>query len=318
MAPSATTELQFCVAAESHGQRLDLFLVRHQELADYSRAFLQGLIREGRVLANGVQPKSGYRVQTGDRIVLTIPPVAPSVLEPEQVAFDILFEDEDLVVLSKPPGVVVHPAAGHQTGTLVHGLLYHCDNLSGISGEERPGIVHRLDKDTSGVMVIAKNDLAHRSLVEQFKARTVEKCYQAILDGRVSPSAGRIDSPIGRHPVHRKKMAVCRLGGREAATNWQVLEAFAQPFTFVALRLETGRTHQIRVHMASLGFPVAGDPLYGGRNSASEALGIHRQCLHSHTLAFRHPRHGEMVRCTAPLWPDMAGVLERLCLGGKQ
>lgn len=312
MAVSATSEFQFTVAAESHGQRLDLFLVRQPGLADFSRSALQGLIRDGRVQANGLSPKSGYRVQTGDRIAVVVPPPAPTALVAEEVPFAVLFEDDDLVVLSKPPGIVVHPACGHQAGTLVHGLLFHCDNLSGISGAERPGIVHRLDKDTSGVMVVAKNDLAHRSLIEQFKARSVEKWYHAILDGRLDARSGRVASPIGRHPVHRKKMAVRPQDGREAATNWQVLEEFALPFTYVALRLETGRTHQIRVHMASLGCPVAGDPLYGRSNPVNDQLGIVRQCLHSFSLSFRHPRRDETVRCTAPLWDDMVAILAKL------
>lgn len=212
MAPSATSEFQFIVAAENHGQRLDLFLVRQSRLTDLSRSALQGLIRDGRIQANGLGTKAGYRVQTGDRIVVQVPPVAPTALVAEEVPFTVLFEDDDLVVLSKPPGIVVHPACGHQSGTLVHGLLFHCDNLSGISGEERPGIVHRLDKDTSGAMVVAKNDLAHHSLVEQFKARSVEKWYHAILDGRLSAQSGRVTAPIGRHPVHRKKMAVRQQG----------------------------------------------------------------------------------------------------------
>ncbi len=315
MAPSVPSEFHFVVPAASQGQRLDLHLMVRPELAGYSRSGLQALIREGLVLVNGLRPKSGHRVQSGERIEVTIPPVAASALAPEPVPFAVLFEDTDLVVLSKPPGVVVHPACGHQTGTLVHGLLYHCDNLSGISGEERPGIVHRLDKDTSGAMVVAKNDFAHHRLIEQFKCRTVEKWYRALLDGRLSPPAGRVDAPVGRHPVHRKKMAIRASGGREAATNWQVLEEFAAPYTYVALRLETGRSHQIRVHMASLGCPVAGDPLYGRSNAANAEFGIGRQCLHSYSLAFQHPRSGERIACTAPLWPDMEEAIARLRAG---
>ena len=218
-------------------------------------------------------------------------------------------------MLSKPPGVVVHPACGHQSGTLVHGLLFHCDNLSGISGEERPGIVHRLDKDTSGAMVVAKNDLAHHGLIEQFKARTIKKQYRAILSGHLATLSGRIDSPIGRHSIHRKKMAVRPQNGREAVTTWKIKTTYTAPFTFVELGLETGRTHQIRVHMASLGYPVAGDSLYGKPTPLDKELGIIRQCLHSYSLSFTHPRNGTHIKCIAPLWPDIQAVIDNLTAG---
>lgn len=254
-------------------------------------------------------------MHTDDQVTVNIPPTTPSTLVPEKIPFEILYEDDDLVVISKPPGIVVHPACGHQTGTLVHGLLYHCKNLSGISGEERPGIVHRLDKDTSGAMVVAKNDLAHHGLIEQFKARTIKKQYRAILVGHLTSPTGRIDNPIGRHPVNRKKMAVRPKSGRDAVTTWKVKDEFAAPFTFVELGLETGRTHQIRVHMASLGHPVAGDPLYGRSTTMDTELGIQRQCLHAYSLSFTHPRSGAPVRCVAPLWADMEKVLANLRAG---
>ena len=310
------TVLQFHVTSRNQGQRLDMYLAGQSQLSQYTRSALQGLVRDGLIVVNGDSRKTGYRVHADDLVTVTIPPLAPSELVPEEVPFVVLYEDEDLVVLSKPPGIVVHPACGHQDGTLVHGLLYHCENLSGISGEERPGIVHRLDKDTSGAMVVAKNDLAHHGLIEQFKARTIKKQYRALLASRLSPPTGRVDRPIGRHPVHRKKMAVRTDDGREARTTWQVREEFAAPFTFVELGLETGRTHQIRVHMASLGCPVAGDYLYGKPTPYDSGLGIVRQCLHSYAIAFTHPRSGAPIRCVAPLWPDIVAVLEKLRKGG--
>lgn len=306
------TVFKFQVMTNSSGQRLDMFLAGQNDLSDLTRTVLQGLIKDGEVLVNGLVKKTGYRIREGDLITVNIPPVVPSSLVAEEVPFEILYEDEDIVVLSKPPGIVVHPACGHHTGTLVHGLLYHCANLSGISGEERPGIVHRLDKDTSGAMVVAKNDLSHHNLVEQFKARTIRKKYRAILSGHLKPLSGRVDSPIGRHHINRKKMAVNQQNGREAITTWQVLDEFDKPFTFVELGLETGRTHQIRVHMASLGCPVAGDSLYGKKTPFDEELALERQCLHSYSLSFSHPRNGKLVECIAPLWPDIEAALAKL------
>lgn len=296
---------------ERGGQRLDQYLASQLEPEGITRSKIQQLIRTGMVLVNGNALKAKYLLQVGDRLTVTIPPQVASELVPEPVDFVSLFEDEDLIVLVKPPGVVVHPAAGHSSATLVHGLLHHCGGLSGINGELRPGIVHRLDKDTSGVMVVAKSDFAHQALAHQFKGREVKKVYQALVDGNLTLQSGRIDLPIGRHPVHRKKMAI-REDGREAVTNWRVLERFSQGFTLVELGLETGRTHQIRVHMASLSHPVAGDPVYGRKNSLYPGLGITRQCLHAHTLAFSHPRSGEKLEFVAPLWPDMQYTLELL------
>ena len=310
--PDAPKAFQFTATLQNQGQRLDRYLSDQPQLSALTRSMLQGLIKDEQILINGLARKSGYRIHAGDHVSVVIPPIAPSTLVPEQVPFEILFEDEDLVVLSKPPGIVVHPACGHQSGTLVHGLLHHCDNLSGISGEERPGIVHRLDKDTSGAMVVAKNDLTHHGLIEQFKARTITKQYRAILSGHLAPSAGRVDSPIGRHPIHRKKMATRPQNGREAITNWKILAEFDAPYTFVDLGLETGRTHQIRVHMASLGHPVAGDTLYGKVSSQDKDLGICRQCLHSYALSFTHPRNGTSIHCVAPVWPDMTAILDKL------
>lgn len=293
------------------GQRLDLYLASWLEGEGLTRSRIQQLIRVGLVLVNGNPGKAKYILRVGDQLMVTIPPLPPSEMIAEPVPFIPLHEDDDLIVLIKPPGVVVHPAAGHSSATLVHGLLHHCGGLSGINGEMRPGIVHRLDKDTSGVMVVAKSDFAHQALADQFKGREVTKVYQAIVDGRPNGQSGKINLPIGRHPVQRKKMAI-REDGREAVTNWQVLERFAQGFALLELGLETGRTHQIRVHMAALYHPVAGDPVYGRRNSLYLRLGITRQCLHAHRLAFTHPRTGEHLQFIAPLWSDMLNTLELL------
>ena len=281
-----------------------------ESCAQLTRSRIQNLIRAGNILVNDEVRKTGYRVRTSETICITLPPPQPSSLIPEELEFQILFEDQDVIVLSKPPGVVVHPSHGHIDGTLVHGLLHHCHNLSGIGGELRPGIVHRLDKDTSGAMIVAKNDMAHQSLVKQFKGRTVEKFYLALLVGIPRTRTGRIAAAIGRHPVHRKKMAVLQQGGRESVTNWEILEYFSH-FSFVKLRLETGRTHQIRVHMASIGCPIAGDPVYGRKTKISDLL-IVRQCLHSYSLAFDHPHSGERLSFTAPLWPDMENIVHLL------
>lgn len=301
----------FIVNDDAVGQRVDLYLTATSRLAGTTRSMVQNLIRAGLVLVNHHVTKAGYRVATGDRIEVTIPPLQPTEIQPEPVSFLTIYEDESLVVLSKPPGVVVHPSCGHQSGTLVHGLLYACSDLSGISGEERPGIVHRLDKDTSGIMVVAKNDKVHHALIRQFKMRQVEKSYLAILTGNLSPIEGRIAEPIGRHAVHRKKMAIRREGGREAATTWKVLESLPG-YCYVQLGLETGRTHQIRVHMSHLGHPIAGDSIYGGRRKEDGALAISRQCLHSYRLSFVHPVTDERMVFKAPLWDDMENTLQLL------
>jgi len=305
-------EHAFPVTADDAGQRLDMFLAVQPSLEAHTRSALQGLIRDGNVQVNGSARKTGYRLHVDDLVLVRIPPPTPSELIPEAVEFEIIHQDDALVVLSKPAGLVVHPAAGNWSGTLVHGLLHRCPNLSGISGELRPGVVHRLDKDTSGVMVVAKNDKAHRSLVDQFMHREVEKVYLAILDGRPATASGRITLPIGRHPVHRKKMATLEHGGRSAVTAWRVVAELDHGFSLVALRLETGRTHQIRVHMAAIGCPVAGDPVYGKKNKIYPTLGVERQCLHSFRLAFQHPISGTRVSFEAPLYPDMLNVLQAL------
>ncbi len=308
--PSSETESYFFTVGNNDvGQRLDQFLVRQEPFLKSSRSYVQNLIKKGHALLNGASSKTGHRLHSGDTIQVDIPPPVSTDIVPEDIEFTLLYEDNSLAVLSKPPGIVVHPAAGHSGGTLVHGLLMHLDNLSGINGEERPGIVHRLDKDTSGVMVVAKNDYAHGFLVEQFSQRKVEKVYYAILDGIPGTNKGRIELPIGRHPVNRKKMAIRPDSGRSAITSWKVLENLACNFCLAAIRLETGRTHQIRVHMASEGCPVAGDSIYGRKNSLYAELGISRQLLHSYQLAFNHPDDGKQMSFQAPLYPDMEEVL---------
>lgn len=306
-----TKTFRFVAADKAAGQRLDQFLSQQNMLRDVTRSRIQNLIRTGSVLVNGLQCKSGFRVREKDTVTVAIPPLEPSALIPEKVFFKCIYEDEELIVVSKPPGVVVHPSCGHRSGTLVHGLLHHCANLAENNDEQRPGIVHRLDKDTSGIMVIAKKDHIHAALMKQFKLREVKKTYLALLDGRLNSLQGRIDKPIGRHPVHRKKMAVRNDGGRNAATSWKVLEEFSS-FSYVQLQIETGRTHQIRVHMAYLGHPVAGDTVYGRNKIEYSRLGITRQCLHAYKLSFQHPRTNELLHLTAPLWDDMANSLDTL------
>ena len=289
--------------------RLDKYLT--SQIQDYTRSALGKLIHDGMVLVGGQSQKTGYRVRAGDTITVTFPPPAPTTLEPEQVDFEILHEDDDILVLVKPPGIVVHPAAGHRSGTLAHGLLFHCDALPGVD-EQRPGIVHRLDKDTSGIMLVAKSDLALRKLSEGFRQRTIKKTYHAILLRCPREDNGRIVEPIGRHPVKRKKMAIRPVDGRYAATRYEVKERFGNSMCFVELDLETGRTHQIRVHMSSLGCPVAGDELYGGRISGSIEVEVSRQLLHASSIDFTHPVSEERLSFTAPLWPDMELVLDRI------
>lgn len=303
-------EFSFLVPPEAAGRRLDRFLAARLADAGLSRSRLQGLIEQGLVsISGGRALKAGTPLTAGEEVRVTVPPPVAVELIPEPVAFTILYEDEHLAVLAKPPGLVVHPGAGHSQGTLVHGLLHRCSHLSGISGELRPGIVHRLDKDTSGCLVVAKNDAAHQALLAQFKRKEVEKIYHALVVGVIKEEEGRVDLPIGRHPVNRQKMAVAVRGGREAVTHWRVLERFSAGYTLLEVRLETGRTHQIRVHLANMGYPLAGDEVYGRRHRETERFGISRQWLHALRLAFVHPINGQRLAFTAPLWPDLAASL---------
>ncbi|MEO6785593.1 MAG: RluA family pseudouridine synthase [Chthoniobacteraceae bacterium] len=296
------SHFEFVAEAADAGARLDHFLAAR--IGDLSRSRIQALMGGGHVIVDGQPKLRSCKVRTGERIVLTVPPVIASENLPEDIALEILHEDGDLIVINKPPGLVVHPAPGHAGGTLVNALLHHCAELSGIGGVERPGIVHRLDKETSGCLVAAKNDAAHQSLTGQFAGREVRKIYLAIAAGKIAKKKGTINVPLGRHPVHRQKMGVLlRGGGREAVTDWLVL-AELPCGTLVQCTLHTGRTHQIRVHMKHLGHPLLGDEVYGKR------AGFARQMLHAWKLGFSHPRTGKRLDFTAPIPPDFlaAGV----------
>lgn len=289
---------------EARGKRLDVFLAdREKEL---SRSHIQKLIVGGAVLVNGRAVKANYKLRTGDSVEIHVPEAQAWKILPEAIPLDVLYEDEDIIVINKARGMVVHPAAGVSSGTLVNALLYHCKDLSGINGVIRPGIVHRLDKDTSGVMVAAKNDAAHVDLAEQIRLKTAHRIYQALVLGTIAEEKGVIRAPIGRHPTERKKMAVVP-NGKEATTHFRVLERFSS-YTFVECRLQTGRTHQIRVHMAYIGHPLLGDPKYG-KNSP---FAIEGQALHSAELMLTHPRTKERLRFAAAMPADMEEILRTL------
>lgn len=301
---------KFVIAPEQKGLRLDVALA--QFFPEYSRSYLQELMEEGRVLYRGAPLKAHTKVVPGETLLVEIPEPVPLELQPEKMDLEILFEDVDLLVLNKPPGLVVHPAPGNLEHTLVHGLLYHCRNLSSINGVLRPGIVHRLDKDTSGCLVVAKNNLAHQKLAEQFESRAVEKTYLCLVEGKWAGGSRRLEGAIGRHPVARKKMAVRRTGGKEALTLVKPVEVF-DSFSLLEITIKTGRTHQIRVHMAHAGHPVVGDPEYGrGRKIGRLPFPVDRQMLHAQRLGFTHPRTGEKMRFTAPLPEDMKSILHHL------
>lgn len=297
--------------AEQDGERLDVFLTRQQ--AAMSRAHIQKLIAEGAVLADGKVRKANYKLRRGERVSLQVPEPEPVEIKAENIPLDVLYEDEDIIVVNKARGMVVHPASGVSTGTLVNALLYHCQDLSGINGAIRPGIVHRLDKDTSGVMVCAKNDKAHTNLAEQIRTKTAHRIYQAIVYGNIKEEAGMIKGDIGRHPTDRKKMAIVRENGKPAVTHFKVLARFGA-YTLLECRLETGRTHQIRVHMASIGHPLVGDPKYGPKKASPFAIA--GQALHSLRLTLKHPATGKEMTFEAPLPDDMkkiiAGLRDRL------
>jgi 23S rRNA pseudouridine1911/1915/1917 synthase len=293
-------KLEFTVAHS--GERLDKYIV---EQCQISRSYAQKLIDDGQVAVNGHAAKSGQKLNAGDRIVASVPPPSPISLAPEDIPLKVVYEDKDLIVVDKPAGLLVHPAAGQHTGTLVNAILARCPDLGEINGSVRPGIVHRLDKDTSGLMMVAKNDAAQRSLSRQIKQRSIKKVYLALVLGHLTPEHGAIDAPIGRHPKDRKRMAVVS-GGREARTEYKVLKYFAD-YTLVEAMPETGRTHQIRVHFAAIGHSIFGDHVYGKR---SPLLG--RQFLHAHRLGFKLPSSGEFVEFGAELPPDLEEVLKQL------
>ena len=293
--------------ADIPGERLDAFLAR--SVPDLTRSAAQRLIEEGCVKRNGKPGKKNDKLNPGDAIDYAIPEPKEVDIVPTEMALDIVYEDEDVLVINKPKGLVVHPAAGHQNDTLVNGLLYAMgDDLSGINGELRPGIVHRIDKDTSGLLAVAKNDFAHNMLASQLKDHTMARSYEAIVCGTFREDSGTVDAPIGRHPSDRKKMCVIERNSKPAVTHWEVVERF-RGYTHIRCRLETGRTHQIRVHMAHIGHPLLGDTVYGHKKAE---LGQDSQCLHAFSLCFRHPRDGRPVMVFAPLPRYFEDVLEKL------
>jgi 23S rRNA pseudouridine1911/1915/1917 synthase len=326
-AAAAPTSRRLAVGPADAGERLDVFVARR--VPQLSRAQAQRLIKRGEIRVNGQAVKPRFALAPGDEITVSIPPPAPVAIQPEPIPLDVRYEDSDLIVIAKPPGMVVHPGAGRRSGTLVNALLAHCRDLSGIGGELRPGIVHRLDKDTSGLIVAAKNDLAHASLAAQLKARTVLRRYLALVWGRPRQESFIVRTPFGRHPSHRVMMAVLdaptrrgKPGTREAVTGVQVREVLGA-MTLIEARLHTGRTHQIRVHMAYVGHPVVGDPTYGAKRQKAELAGLEAetrrlvqalpgQALHAYCLAFDHPRSRARIRLAADPPPQMQAVIEAL------
>lgn len=295
---------------EPGGLRIDRYL--SEQLPEISRSYLQKVIKDGGVLVSDSPIKANYKVNIGDVIELLLPPAVEPEIQPENLSLSILYEDSDVIFVNKPKGMVVHPSAGHTSGTLVNGLLYHCQGeLSGINGVMRPGIVHRIDKDTTGVLVVCKNDWAHNQVAEQLKEHSITRRYRAIVWGNLKEDVGTVDAPIGRHPVDRKRMAVVSKGGKPAVTHYRVLERFER-FTYIECELETGRTHQIRVHMASIGHPLLGDEVYGRGRSPYPLQG---QVLHAMVLGIRHPSTNEYLEVQAPLPEYFLELLEKLRRG---
>lgn len=312
--------LNLSVSPEDAGLRLDAYV--SQQVTECTRSHAALLIRQGNILVDGASTKPSYKVKTREQITVEMPPPEPVDLVAEPMDLDILFEDRHLIVINKPAGLVVHPAAGHPTGTLVNGILHHCPDLEGIGGEMRPGIIHRLDKDTSGVMVVAKTAQALAGLADQFKSRSVVKQYLALVHGVPKEDSGSIDLPVGRHPVDRKKMSTRSAQGREALTLWKIESKF-NGAALLAVDLKTGRTHQIRVHCYSMGHPLIGDPVYGFRRAISNlakhnkplylaAKRAARQMLHAHKLGFTHPVNGDHQQFGAPIPEDMGSVIKAL------
>jgi 23S rRNA pseudouridine1911/1915/1917 synthase len=300
--------MEWTIVEESAGERIDKWLA--EQVADLSRTQAQDLIESEALLVNGAKVKTNYKLRAGDEVSLTLPDPVEAKIEPQDIPLVVVYEDSDVIVVNKPRGMVVHPAAGHIKGTLVNALMYHCKDLSGIGGELRPGIVHRIDKDTSGLLMAAKNDVAHRHLAAQLKAHTVTRKYVAVVHGVIDHDLGTIDAPIGRHPVHRQQMAVTK-EGREAVTHFHVLERM-EKHTVVELKLETGRTHQIRVHMDFIGHPLVGDPKYGSQRRNRYGHLIEGQALHAQVLGFEHPRTGEYLEFSTELPEEMIRLIDFL------
>ena len=293
-------------ASEDAGKRLDAWLAEQTEL---TRSAVQKLMEEGRVTAAGKPLAKNTRLTGGETVSVELPEPETVDIVPQNIPLDVVYEDEDVIVVNKPKGLVVHPAPGHPDGTLVNALLYHCgESLSGIGGQKRPGIVHRIDRDTSGLIIAAKNDAAHLALAAQLADHTLARTYECLAVGNFREDSGTVDAPIGRHPVDRKRMAVVRQGGREAVTHWEVIARYPG-VTHLRCRLETGRTHQIRVHLAYIGHPILGDTVYGAKKPVA---GLTGQCLHAVGLRFIHPRTGEPVELTCPLPEEFVRMLEKL------
>lgn len=292
------------------GYRVDKFL--SIEFADLSRSYIQKLMKDGQVTVNGKVVKANYKLNDQDVVRMNEPELKEPDIVAEDLPLDILYEDEDLLIVNKPKGMVVHPSAGHYTGTLVNALMFHCkEELSGINGVMRPGIVHRIDMDTTGSLLVCKNDMAHQNLAEQLKLHSIKRIYHAIVHGVIKEEEGTVDAPIGRHPTSRKKMSINYKNGKEAVTHYKVLKRY-QNYTYIQCQLETGRTHQIRVHMASIRHPLLGDVVYG---PAKQPFSLQGQCLHAKTIGIQHPRTGEYMEVDAPLpdyFEDLLVKLEKM------
>ena len=297
---------EFQIETEN-GERIDKYL--SNEMSGFSRSYIQKLMKDGHVYVNGKAVKANYKLAYDDMITVEIPDLVEPDIVPENIPLDILYEDDDILIVNKPKGMVVHPAAGHYSGTLVNALMYHCgESLSGINGVMRPGIVHRIDMDTTGSLLVCKNDQAHQKLAEQLKVHSIKRVYHPIVCGNLKEDSGTIDAPIGRHPVDRKKMSINYQNGREAVTHYQVLERFGD-YTYISCRLETGRTHQIRVHMASIRHPLLGDNVYGPQKCPFKLQG---QTLHAKILGITQPTTGEYMEFDAPLPEYFEDLLGRM------
>lgn len=294
--------------AETSGLRLDVFCA--EQFPELSRGYIKTLITEGKVTVDGLSKKPSYKMKAGDVLEIEIPEPKESTIEPEDIPLNIIYEDEDIIVVNKPKGMVVHPAPGTPSGTLVNALMHHTQQLSSINGVYRPGIIHRIDKDTTGLLMVAKNDVAHQRLSEQLKGHHITREYVGLVKGIVENNRGTVDMPIGRHPKDRIRMAVVKENSKEAVTHFEVLERYVQGYTLMRFKLETGRTHQIRVHMSAIGHPIAGDLLYkGDKKNPFKTQG---QCLHAQTLGFIHPTTGEYVEYSAPLPEYFQEILKGL------
>ena len=299
---------EYFTVENQEGERIDRYL--SEEMEDRSRSYIQKLIKDQYVIVNQKPVKANYRLSLGDMVEITLPEAKEPDIIPENIPLDILYEDQVIIIVNKPKQMVVHPAPGHYSGTLVNALMYHCgQELSGINGTMRPGIVHRIDMDTTGSLIVCKNDMAHQSLSEQLKVHSIKRVYVAIVHGNIKEDNGTVNAPIGRHPTERKKMSIHTKNGRNAITHYKVLERFGE-YTYIQCELETGRTHQIRVHMASIGHPLVGDQVYGPRKCPFPKL--QGQTLHAKTLGIIHPRTGEYLEINAPLPDYFIELLDRL------